>query len=394
LALFALAVGGKALGAYLGARLAGRQPHWPATAFGAGLNARGGTDIIIATVGLTLGLISGPLYSVVVVQAMLASLLSPTALRWALRRVTPSSEELARLEAERQSARSLVGSLARVLVPIRPPSPTVGDAAPTIAATRAMEIGLLSSLSRRRSFQTTLFSVAAPGARAAAERYLGEVSATFSPLKPAAKVVEHRHPPEAVIAESQRNYDLMLLGAHVEPDHPDAVFDPVVDDLIRLATCPTLVVRGKPAGQTMSWPPERILVRANGTRAARHAAEVAFALAGEASEVILLHVVVPRHDSYYLDVADRYVERHLRIGHEIVGALAEIGRGAGVSVDHEVRVGRSEDAVILEVAQTRHVDVLVLGTHLRPASERLYLGARVERLLRDAACAVMVVNAP
>src|SRR5690606_25658936 len=50
LAVIAVASLGKVVGTYLGARLIGRRDHWTALSFGAGLNARGAMEIIIATI--------------------------------------------------------------------------------------------------------------------------------------------------------------------------------------------------------------------------------------------------------------------------------------------------------------------------------------------------------
>jgi len=46
----------KVVGAYLGARLLGNSNHWTALSVGAGLNARGAIQIIVATIGLSLGI--------------------------------------------------------------------------------------------------------------------------------------------------------------------------------------------------------------------------------------------------------------------------------------------------------------------------------------------------
>lgn len=388
--LLVVAVGGKTVGAYLAARWVGGKDHWTALSFGAGLNARGGTDVIIASIGLQLGLLTPDLYSVVVLIAMLASFAAPTALRRILARVEPSEAELARLRSEELAKKSLVAGIHRVLMPVRPPAD--GDGVPGgLAHTRAVEAGLVKGLAAKQEIEATLMSVAPQGERAPAEGYLDQLRAQFNPTRPAVKVLESPQAAESIIAEANRQYDLVVLGASQGRASSEVVFNPIVDYLMRMAPCPTLVVKG--GAREPHWPPSRILVRANGTEAARHAAEVAFALAGEQTEVILLHVVVQSSDTYYLDAGGRDLERQLAIGHQIVESMAEIGAATGVAADPEVRIGQAEDAVILDVIAQRHVDLLVVGTHLRPASERLYLGVRVERLLRESDCPVVVVNA-
>jgi Kef-type K+ transport system membrane component KefB len=81
--VLAIAVAGKFIGAYTGARL-GRLSRWEGTALGAGLNARGVVEIVIASVGLRLGVLSTAMYTIVVMVAVVTSLATPPLLRWAM----------------------------------------------------------------------------------------------------------------------------------------------------------------------------------------------------------------------------------------------------------------------------------------------------------------------
>ena len=56
----------------------------------------------------------------VVVMAVVTSLAAPFALRAILRRIEPGADEAARLRREETSSGSLVGSIRRILVPVRP----------------------------------------------------------------------------------------------------------------------------------------------------------------------------------------------------------------------------------------------------------------------------------
>jgi Kef-type K+ transport system membrane component KefB len=46
-------------------------------------------EIIIATIGLELGILSQDMFSIIVVMAMATSLMAPPALRWVLAHVSP-----------------------------------------------------------------------------------------------------------------------------------------------------------------------------------------------------------------------------------------------------------------------------------------------------------------
>jgi Kef-type K+ transport system membrane component KefB len=93
-----LAVLGKFAGAYTGARLS-RLSHWEGLAVAAGLNARGAVEIVVATVGLQLGVMTVPMYTIVILLALLTSVMAPPVLRYAMARVEHTAEERLR-EAE------------------------------------------------------------------------------------------------------------------------------------------------------------------------------------------------------------------------------------------------------------------------------------------------------
>jgi Kef-type K+ transport system membrane component KefB len=67
-------------GAYLGGWLVGL-PVRERLALGAGLNARGAVEIVLATVGLSLGVLNDSSYSVIVLMAVATSMAAPPILR-------------------------------------------------------------------------------------------------------------------------------------------------------------------------------------------------------------------------------------------------------------------------------------------------------------------------
>lgn len=75
LAIVLVAMTGKLLGGYAGARLGGFDPR-PAAALGVMLNTRGLTELVVLGVGLELGLLDGTLYSLMVVMAVTTTALA------------------------------------------------------------------------------------------------------------------------------------------------------------------------------------------------------------------------------------------------------------------------------------------------------------------------------
>jgi Kef-type K+ transport system membrane component KefB len=91
-AVLAIATAGKFAGAYLGARLS-RLSHWEGIALGAGMNARGVIEVIVAMTGLRLGVLTTATYTVIVLVAIVTSLMAPPILRWTMRRVAQNEAE-------------------------------------------------------------------------------------------------------------------------------------------------------------------------------------------------------------------------------------------------------------------------------------------------------------
>jgi len=78
--LLAVASFGKVAGSYAGARLGGFQ-SWPASLIAVGMNGRGAMELVIALVGLELGIIGGNLFSIFVLLGLVTTLMTPFALR-------------------------------------------------------------------------------------------------------------------------------------------------------------------------------------------------------------------------------------------------------------------------------------------------------------------------
>ncbi|MFD5339460.1 cation:proton antiporter [Streptomyces hawaiiensis] len=88
----AVAILGKFAGAYLGARTS-RLSGWEALALGAGMNARGVVEVVLAMVGLRLGVLTTATYTVVVLVAVVTSVMAPPVIKFAMARIEPTPEE-------------------------------------------------------------------------------------------------------------------------------------------------------------------------------------------------------------------------------------------------------------------------------------------------------------
>lgn len=382
-----VATAGKVAGTYAGARLVGRKSHWNALAYGSGLNARGAMEIIIATIGLSLGVLSQDMFSIIVLMAMATSLMAPTALRFVLARVEPTPEEVERLRREEMDAASRFGTIRRVLLPVRIPPPG------TSSATRTLEAHLLERFGAQQKLSLTLMTICAPGEREQSAAALAEMASSFDRMDVTRRVVESNRPGDAIVDEVNKGYNLLVLGAPEGGSDRAVLFTPLVDYLVRMAPCPTIVVQGRLAEE--HWPPSRILIPSNGGVIAQSAAEMGMRLAGASGAAVTVLNVVPGMPGMNANADEvRTFERRAALARQIISEHVEQGLAHGVNVHGEVRVHPQREEAIMSYAEQVQADLIVVGTGLRSGAGELFLGPGVERLLSSAPCPVVVVNAP
>ncbi len=106
---------GKFAGAFIGGAI-GRLSRAEALALAIGMNARGSTEVIVASIGLSIGALSRDLYSMIVAMAVLTTCAMPPTFRWALARTPMRPGERERLEREAFEAKGFVANMERFLI--------------------------------------------------------------------------------------------------------------------------------------------------------------------------------------------------------------------------------------------------------------------------------------
>lgn len=372
LILLLVAAASKLVGAFIGARFLARTSAREAMGYGVALNARGVLGIIVASLGLSMGILGVEVYSMIVLISVATSLMAPIGLRLVFGRV----------EAEAAEEVSPLGRVNRVLIAVRPGQ---GLAALETEDTRSLEASVLTSLGLQ-SAAVTLFSVADRRERSDAQEQLSEMSSLFPRHTEVTCRVGQGDAATAILEEAEKGYDLLAMGAPVRQDE-EHLFGSVVDTVVRLAPCPSLVFTAR-GGQ---WPPRSIMVPTGGGHAATQAAELAFVLAGDTAEVLLYHVVDPELTTEIAGSRGTAVTTRLDIAHGIVNELREAGDRVGVRTSTEIAMGGTMvDNLLTRAAQD--IDLIVIGTGLRVGSPRLFLGPKVERLLDEAPCSVVILN--
>jgi Kef-type K+ transport system membrane component KefB/nucleotide-binding universal stress UspA family protein len=454
--VLAVAILGKFVGVYLGARLT-RLGHWEALSLGAGMNARGAMEIIVATIGLSLGILTPKMYSIILLTAIATSLMAPPLLRWTIGRVEMDEEERRRLQTEDLRRASFVGNLKRVLLL------SSGDAASHLAAR------LVGLMLRGEDVEVTtmqLEAAADPGDESAGaddqdlEQVVGELSVESHNARTLTLPDDGRLDQD-VLAEVEKGYDLVVIGTGAlrssehslrepngsggtalrrwlprwatrpgtrPPAQPSApgheagypeqpqkgspfqgpLFSELVDQLIHLAPCPIFIVttphssedalqagadNAEQAGPGDPIDLPRVLLPVWGSHGVSWGAEIAFSTARRSEmEVDVLHWVSAPRRSLRAGWDD--ATRHaVDIGQDLVGKVAEFGEQLEARVHTEVGVAAVPEQAFIDHAR-RHPGLIVLESTRSPVRRRAFFGHEVDYLLRHAPCPVALISAP
>jgi Kef-type K+ transport system membrane component KefB/nucleotide-binding universal stress UspA family protein len=380
--VLAIAIAGKLIGCTTGGILFGLKPR-EALAVAVGMNARGGMEIIVALIGLNLGVLTQEMYAIIVMVAIVTSLMTPPFLSWMLAGVEQKPEEAARLERERLLSRLPFSREGAKLLVLSGGGPHAQLAA-----------HLAATLGNHHDASITVFHATTTGAPTPN----GQADAEFARIKAIAElsgvhnILQHSGSADsiaqAIVKESERGYDAIFAGAsHVEGDY--ALGGEVLLELVANAQAPIVIVRnvGRPV------PLRKILAPTTGAQFSRLGATLAMLYANETgAEMTALYV----KEGGALPVLRNLGRRRSapEDGTPIVDELRQLGEQIGVHLDARVESGGKTENTILNTADRGGFDLLVMGVMFRPSERRLYFGPKVEHVLRNARCAFAVVVTP
>ena len=375
--LIAVASLGKLGGAFLGGRIGGLTIK-ESLALGCAMNARGSTEVIVATIGLTMGAITQTLYSMIVAMAVVTTMAMPPMLRWALRRLPVSKDEQERLAREKIDADGFVSRFERLLIAVDESGN--GKFATRIAGFIAGHRGIpmtVLKLDGDGGDTEDLHREATEGAKEghrAAESEKGEGRQDKADISARS---ESALDSEGVTREADKGYDLLFIGLS-RMRAGAGKFSPRVDETASGFRGPiALTFAGRDVDLSGGF---RILVPVNGTAASRRGAEIAFALSpARDSAITALYVSEraktaasrPRKPS-----ARRETERAV-----LDDAVALADRYGHDELQTAIRGDSAPEDAIIEEAEYMGANLIVIGADRR-VGRSLYLGQTVERILQ------------
>lgn len=381
--LIVVAIVAKILGTVAGGFFAGVRGR-EALALGSGLSALGAMGVVVAIIGLNLGVVSETGYTVMVMAAIVTSMVAPQLLKLVVRGWDIPHEEAQRLNEEEVKETSEILRSRRVLIPTR------GGSNSRYAAQ------LVSAVFPDAEMTVLVVDLAKPGIlRRLLRRVEGDPGAPDDVLAqlPEARTIRRlaRDPAAAIAKESSLGYDLLVLGA---TETGEGTFSSVIDRVLALVEVPSIVVRmpdGRPVDEAL---PGRILVPVSASRSTRAAEEFAYSLAKAANgRTFALHVV-NRPEGQGVLREDGAVEDSLAAGREMVAEAAAFGDRLGVAVETGVRVAPNAEEEIVAFGNSGAFDLLVIGASTRSLTNRPFYGHRVSFMLSQSELPVAVVSLP
>jgi Kef-type K+ transport system membrane component KefB/nucleotide-binding universal stress UspA family protein len=370
-----VATASKFLGSMVGARLSALSTR-EGMALGTALNARGALEIVIATVGLSLGVLNEASYTIVVIMAIATSVVAPPLLRRLTTGWTGSPEEAERLRREEQLAGNVLLKPGRVLV-----APSNGSGVGHVVAVLGIVLPIESPV-----------TVVAPHASADAELDVASAAMTGREVEllRVDGAVEDRVPGQAAMG-------YRLLATELDRTTPFEL-PAVATSMVLESPLPVVLVRPSRSAAPSSI--RRVLLPVSAALASRASTELAIALAaGTGAELFLLHV----HPAAPAGTGRRAFRATFRSLERTVGSFADdvgeqrleaadaTARAAGVRTVRIAIGHESRGAGIVLGAQRSRADVVVMGVAAQDVSGRPFLGQTAEHVLQTFDGSIVIV---
>ncbi|MBN9047825.1 MAG: cation:proton antiporter [Rhizobiales bacterium] len=422
--LIVIASVGKFGGAFIGAELGGLTRR-EGFALACGMNARGSTEVIIATVGLSMGALSQNLFTMIVTMAILTTLAMPPTLRWALSRIPMRREEKSRLEREALEEKGFVPNLERLLLAVDDSvnGKFAARLAGMIAGTHGMpttvmqikedgkdnaKVERISSDEQEPKERKTKSKAAAvkddaktrkaekdaedagDHVRAAAEETKSKQKATEKSDMPVDVITTvHEAPTTEIVAnEARKGYDFLIIGLEQTKSRNNE-FHEHVSQLAAGFVGPLAVVEMR---EDADHKPPRarelnILVPVNGTEPSRRAAEIAITMARATKTPITVLYVTGRTGN---KTNPRRSTKARRAEEGILKDIVKLGESYNTEVRTAVVANLDPDEAILkQITKGKH-NMIVMGVGRRPG-ETLFFGDTATTLLEKSNSSIIFV---
>jgi Kef-type K+ transport system membrane component KefB/nucleotide-binding universal stress UspA family protein len=385
LGLVLIASIGKFCGAFFGGKLGGLS-RAESLALACGMNARGSTEVIVASIGLSMGVLSQNLFTLIVAMAVITTMAMPPMLRWALKRLPMRKEEKQRLEREELDAKGFVTNLERLLL-AKDGSANgkfAANVAGVVAGSGNKPITILDLARTGRDGRSKKPSKdSAEESESKSEQEVKDAAENQTTLEahPAeekqgkAEVIKRKHEgeaPEAVAEEAKKGYDLLVVGIE-KTRGPKGGFTKDITGITESFEGPLVVAVAGGKDAPVFDQNSRILIPVNGSDVSRRAAEVAFVLARASDARVTGLYVLSTSAANAKRKRGRRGSTTRRNEEAVLKDIAEVGDRYGATIRTAMQVDVAADEAILKEAKRRGYDLIVLGVSRRPG-DTLFFG--------------------
>jgi Kef-type K+ transport system membrane component KefB/nucleotide-binding universal stress UspA family protein len=418
--LVAIASVGKFSGAFAGAML-GRLKWREGVALGCAMNARGSTEVIVASIGLSMGALSQDLYTMIVTMAVVTTMAMPPMLRAALSRLPMTKEEETRIQRESMDQKGFMPRIERLL--LAADASAVGRMAARLAGLLAggqgMSVTILkleadlrvgdspgiadeergphgdepgksghteqnrppdserkemsgadSRVQKDRELKVDPLAMEVnAGARKSADKMIDDEAEPDPDKVYLMARVPVDAPADVIKDEARKGYDLLFVGVESGVEK-DGGFTPKVTQLSAGFAGPLIVFANAGDAAVHLTSRSRLLLPANGSPQSRRAAEVAFALARATGANV-----------HALFVSQAGGRSRTRLREErVLKDMTELGERYNVAVTTKISPRSAASDAILKEAR-RNYAMIIMGVSARPGEE-LFFGTTATKVLQ------------
>jgi len=381
----AVACLGKLIGCSLGAYWGGLR-FWEAASIAVAMNARGAMEIVVAMIGLSLGILTTQMFSIIVMVAIVTSFLAPLGLKLTMPRVRMTEDEARRILASESTG---AFDPARVHVMLAAGGgPNALAAAPIafgVAAKSNSAVKIVHVREKIAWWRRLL--------RPLARRPPGNITAQLEIMRdmPAGRAPELAETGGATVAqaiceEARRGYDLVVVGSGDGPSIGGAV----VEELVAKAPCHVAIMKATTPASAY----KNILVPVDGSVASRMAVELALRYAEGAGAELALAVLTERRPqaAAYSDMSGTHLPAEgATTSEEELERISVAFRATDIKPNIMHLAYDPRSSAVAQAVEKGRYDLVVLGAENRAIQHRLFFGYENERLIRATRVPVVVV---
>jgi Kef-type K+ transport system membrane component KefB/nucleotide-binding universal stress UspA family protein len=378
---------GKLVGCSLGAYWGGLR-FWEAASIAVAMNARGAMEIVVATIGLSLGILTPPMFAIIVLVAIVTSFLAPLGLRLTLPRVRMTEDELRRIAAD-ESRGAFDPRRVRLLLATSGGPNALSIAPIAFGVSRRSETAVrIVHVKAHQVWWRRLWHRLGKHAPGNVTDQMEAFRAMANGKAPELGQISGESIARAICEEARRGYDLVVLGS----GEGASIGGPIVEEVVGRAPCHVAIMKAPAGAQSATY--KNILVPVDGSLASRVAVELALRYAEGAGADLSLAVLTERRPqaAVYSDVSGTHVPVEARgTSENELERISVVFRASSLkpSILHMAYDPRS--SAIAQALEKGTYDLVVLGAENRAIQHRLFFGYENERLIRAARVPVVVV---